>query len=1350
MLISMNQFGSLRIRMACLVMLSFLFCTPSVFAQGYDTTMWRFRDPKQFGFTVLDLDFYDDNNVIAVGSDGGIAKSRDGGANWTYGPFTFNNPAGLRAKPSLADVHYVTDQIVYAVGSIGCMAKSTDGGQSWSFVQTPLYNRGRNINAVWFVNKDTGYIGGQHNSMDSIPKLYFTRNGGATWDSMAAPVGGVSRNGFVNNPNWPSFLTNITAKDKEIYRIQFANDSVGYITGSGLSTYEPRIINVTSSTTCANSGTLGVAAHHASLVWKFEKGVLTDYSTSKERLGYNGINTLTVNCTTRYGTPQNVTQSYRALHIINDSTILIMSFNNNIVLKIFTGKNDSTLNVNAPGVYERGRYQTLNFPSPPDGGTPIPSPQVLLASNPYHIRKASNGKLYAGTNFGAVWTSIDTGRNWIRENSLPQGQNYSGFATWALDISPSGKFLYAGTAGVVADSVPGGALQSTYNFANPAGSYFKMEFADCNNGITSGGSSISVTEDGGKTWAPKNRPDFAASFWNINGLSYRNTNKAYFAVSNGTLYMSPDKGTTLDPIFADPTVQMWDVANSGDSIWAIGHSTSPTPAASRQSKVFRSFDGGLTWSTFTGLPMGTLAPTMNELEFPTSLIGYAAGTRDTIYKTTDGGVTWSKLPLPTPGVTPQISYKDMFALDANTVFLVGNGFPRKVVFRTTDGGATWTDISGNISTLGTGNLNAIIMHDVNNGYVATPGGYLAKTSDGGVTWTLDVAPTAALWECLSFVPRTVPSSISFTNRRMLVAGGGLSSGPSILEYGKSENINPTTTPTVVSASCTSPAGGSITLNTSGGLAPYTYSLNGGAYQSTPSFTGLAAGSYTLAVKDAFCGVETKTIQVGFNDNLTLTASNDTLVCVGTTAQLVASSNSASTVYTWSPASGLSNPNIANPIATVNSTTTYTVTAFLNGCVRIEPVVIRTKTVTVNAGADQLVCAGLPAQLQASSDSTGVSYSWSPALGLSNTTIANPTATLNTTQTYTVTASLNSCTKTSTVTIRRKDVNINAATPQRVCVGVPTQILVSSDSTGASFSWSPATGLSNANIRNPIVTTSTNINYTVTASLNGCTKSTPVAVQTKTVTVNAGADQTVCSGSPASLQATSDSTGVSYSWSPSTGLSSTSIANPTATLTGTQAFTQTYTVTATLNGCTRTDQVDVRVNPLPVISAGPDRTIVSGDEIILTGSGIANPTSILWTPNTAITGANTYTPSVKPTTTTTYTLTVRNNNNCVSTDNAIVNVLPYCINIMNAFTPNGDGINDRWLVVNSGGVCTRQISVGVYNRHGNLVYKNDNYNNDWIGVYNGKPVPDGTYYYVVSYRLITGAYLTFKGDVTILR
>src|SRR6478672_8383906 len=76
-------------------------------AQGqYNTTNWKFSNPKQFGFTVFDVDYFDNSNVIAVGNDGGIAKSTNGGANWTYGPFTYVNPAGQRVKPSFLDVHY--------------------------------------------------------------------------------------------------------------------------------------------------------------------------------------------------------------------------------------------------------------------------------------------------------------------------------------------------------------------------------------------------------------------------------------------------------------------------------------------------------------------------------------------------------------------------------------------------------------------------------------------------------------------------------------------------------------------------------------------------------------------------------------------------------------------------------------------------------------------------------------------------------------------------------------------------------------------------------------------------------------------------------------------------------------------------------------------------------------------------------------------------------------------------------------------------------------------------------------------------------------------------------------------
>jgi gliding motility-associated-like protein len=88
--------------------------------------------------------------------------------------------------------------------------------------------------------------------------------------------------------------------------------------------------------------------------------------------------------------------------------------------------------------------------------------------------------------------------------------------------------------------------------------------------------------------------------------------------------------------------------------------------------------------------------------------------------------------------------------------------------------------------------------------------------------------------------------------------------------------------------------------------------------------------------------------------------------------------------------------------------------------------------------------------------------------------------------------------------------------------------------------------------------------------------------------------------------------------------------------------------------------------------------------------------------------------------------------------------------MDAFTPNHDGTNDRWLVTLNGSSCVTKIVAAVYNRYGGLVFKDENYQNNWEGTYNGKAVPDGTYYYVISYYLVNGPQVVLKGDVTILR
>jgi gliding motility-associated-like protein len=91
-----------------------------------------------------------------------------------------------------------------------------------------------------------------------------------------------------------------------------------------------------------------------------------------------------------------------------------------------------------------------------------------------------------------------------------------------------------------------------------------------------------------------------------------------------------------------------------------------------------------------------------------------------------------------------------------------------------------------------------------------------------------------------------------------------------------------------------------------------------------------------------------------------------------------------------------------------------------------------------------------------------------------------------------------------------------------------------------------------------------------------------------------------------------------------------------------------------------------------------------------------------------------------------------------------------IDIPEAFSPNGDGINDTFEVVNI--TNFGKASLKVYNRWGNLVYKSDNYKNTWDGTSNasmaiGSKLPDGTYYYIIEF---SGSGKMYKGSVFIKR
>ena len=297
------------------------------------------------------------------------------------------------------------------------------------------------------------------------------------------------------------------------------------------------------------------------------------------------------------------------------------------------------------------------------------------------------------------------------------------------------------------------------------------------------------------------------------------------------------------------------------------------------------------------------------------------------------------------------------------------------------------------------------------------------------------------------------------------------------------------------------------------------------------------------------------------------------------------------------------------------------------------------------------------------------------------------------------------------------------------------------SNAATYSWSPTAGVSNPAIANPVLSPAATTTYTVTGTTGSCTiaRTFTVTVQS-TVTLTVHADTTICSG--ASFNANTISNGTTFTWSPTAGVSNPAIANPV--LSPTQ--TTTYTVTARTGNCVNVKTFTVNVQPAVTVNAGPGSSIFEGSTVQLQGSGSAG--TYLWTPATGLSATNILNPIAKPLVTTTYNLRITNTQGCSNSANVTITVIPYCVKPLNAFTPNNDGNNDRWFITN--GNCLIKAKVQVFNRYGGKVFESDDYKNDWDGTYKNKPVPDGTYYYVINYELINNSKVVKRGNVTILR
>lgn len=237
-------------------------------------------------------------------------------------------------------------------------------------------------------------------------------------------------------------------------------------------------------------------------------------------------------------------------------------------------------------------------------------------------------------------------------------------------------------------------------------------------------------------------------------------------------------------------------------------------------------------------------------------------------------------------------------------------------------------------------------------------------------------------------------------------------------------------------------------------------------------------------------------------------------------------------------------------------------------------------------------------------------------------------------------------------------------------------------------------------------------------------------------------QSICQSKTVVLSA---SGGQHYQWTPSDGLSSDTIANPIA-----QPLVSTlYNIIISNDfGCRDSALVKVNVFQNLSISAGSDQIINTGDSIMLNATVTGTSVNFYWSPATFINDIHSITPVVYPINNTVYTLTANSTVGCGSGTSSVKIKVYKNVFIPNAFTPNGDGTNDRFRIIAADNY--KQFKLLIFNKWGKIIYSTTDIIDGWDGRFKGELQPTGSYVYYVEIRTASNKKISKKGTIMLLR
>jgi hypothetical protein len=482
-------------------------------------------------------------------------------------------------------------------------------------------------------------------------------------------------------------------------------------------------------------------------------------------------------------------------------------------------------------------------------------------------------------------------------------------------------------------------------------------------------------------------------------------------------------------------------------------------------------------------------------------------------------------------------------------------------------------------------------------------------------FTYSWSPAATLSSSTIANPMANGITAPTTTYTVTVSNGGCSATGSVIVTAGSA-LSATSNISPASSVCT---GTTVTLNSipAGGGAPYTYAWNGPAgftsASQNPTFaaTAATAGTYTIVVTDNCAATTTSTVTLTVNGLPTIAVSPTSAVYCNPGTAVALTASGTSTGYAWLPAAGLSATSGASVNASPAGNTTYTVTGTDgNGCMNTATASISSSpavTVSSVTASPNTVCSGSSSNLLASASLVNSTYCAAGATNTGFEKISNVTfGTIN--NTSSATAGYENFTAMSS--------NVTAGVSMPISMGISLayatddRVHIWVDMNNDGVFADPSENVLNLAISTFCPTcsgTNTTVNGNITIPVTAFNGSTRMRIRMEDQ--SSGGNLTPCGTSTygqvedytINISGGTDN-GITYSWLPSTYLSSTTISNPVASAIMSNV---TYTVTASsLAGCSATGTAGITVNAIPSAPAVTGvTTICSGNSASLSTTGV---------------------------------------------------------------------------------------------------------------------------------------------------